>query len=186
VTDSFKQTIPAIQSELVKIFDNTGTFIRKFGSVGTGNGEFNGVIGVAVDKSDKIYVVDSGNYRVQVFDKYGNYISQKTFEKIPQVVTVDDTGKIFVALETNVIVIHDSNWNYIDHFGYTGSNEFEFKFITGMAFDASGNLHVSERANNAVKIIGATPQTLPLIQCRAAQVSIQSVRHLKWNPGYSE
>jgi hypothetical protein len=159
VTDSFKQTIPAIQSELVKIFDNTGTFIRKFGSVGTGNGEFNGVIGVAVDKSDKIYVVDSGNYRVQVFDKYGNYISQKTFEKIPQVVTVDDTGKIFVALETNVIVIHDSNWNYIDHFGYTGSNEFEFKFITGMAFDASGNLHVSERANNAVKIIGATPQT---------------------------
>jgi surface protein len=159
VTDSFKQTIPAIQSDLVKIFDNTGTFIRKFGSVGTGNGEFNGVIGVAVDKSDKIYVVDSGNYRVQVFDKYGTYISQKTFDRFPQVVTVDDTGKIFVALDNNVIVVHDSNWNYIDHFGYTGSNEFEFKFITGMTVDASGNLHVSERTNNSVKIIGATPQT---------------------------
>ena len=44
-------------------------FIEEFGSKGTGNGKFNTPIGIALDSdNEKLYVADSGNDRIQVFD----------------------------------------------------------------------------------------------------------------------
>jgi hypothetical protein len=42
-------------------------FQRKWGSPGDGDGQFNVLISLAV-RDDEVYVTDSGNYRVQVFD----------------------------------------------------------------------------------------------------------------------
>jgi surface protein len=154
----------------VQIFSNTGAFISKFGSAGSANGQFNFASSqdsIAIDNLDNIYVVDGGNKRVQVFNKSGTYLSQKTFEQTPQAIAIDATEKIFIAYSSNVIVIHDKNWNYIEHFGYTGSTgAFEFNYIAGMAVDVTGRLHVADRNNNSYKVFGASPQTLtgPLSQ----------------------
>jgi hypothetical protein len=115
---------------------------------------------------DNIYVVDGGNMRVQVFNKSNTYLSQKTFEQTPQAIAIDATEKIIIAFSSNVIVIHDKNWNYIDHFGSTGAGGFEFNYIAGIAVDAIGRLHVADRNNNSYKVFGASPQTLtgPLSQ----------------------
>ena len=44
-------------------------FIEEFGSEGTGNGKFNTPIGIALDSdNEKLFVADSGNDRIQVFD----------------------------------------------------------------------------------------------------------------------
>ena len=53
-----------------------GTFIRKWGSLGAGNGELNTPEGIAVDGRGDIYVSDSWNDRVQKFDPDGNYLGQ--------------------------------------------------------------------------------------------------------------
>lgn len=45
----------------------TPTFLAKWGSFGTGNGQFDRPWGVAVDASGNVYVADSHNYRIQVF-----------------------------------------------------------------------------------------------------------------------
>jgi sugar lactone lactonase YvrE len=106
--------------------------------------------------------------RVQVFNKSGTYLSQKTFEQTPQAIAIDATEKIFIAHSSNVIAIHDKNWNYIDHFGYTGStgDSFEFNYIAGISVDVTGKLHVADRNNNSYKVFGVSPQTLtgPLSQ----------------------
>jgi surface protein len=153
----------------VQIFSNTGTFISKFGSAGSANGQFNFASSqdsIAIDHLDNIYVVDGGNMRVQVFNKSGTYLSQKTFEQTPQAIAIDATEKIFIAYSSNVIVIHDKNWNYMDHFGSTGAGSFEFNYIAGIAVDAIGRLHVADRNNNSYKVFGVPPQTLtgPLSQ----------------------
>jgi YD repeat-containing protein len=49
----------------VEQFTSTGSFIGQFGASGTGNGQFKGPQGVAVNSSGGVYVVDSGNDRVQ-------------------------------------------------------------------------------------------------------------------------
>ncbi|HLK09969.1 MAG TPA: hypothetical protein VKW76_01170 [Candidatus Binatia bacterium] len=45
------------------------------GNVGTGGGEFEGVYGVAVDGSNRVYPNDKNNERIQVFDASGNFIA---------------------------------------------------------------------------------------------------------------
>jgi len=47
----------------------TYTFVTKFGSGGTGDGQFFFPSGVAVDSSGNVYVSDSGNHRIQKFCK---------------------------------------------------------------------------------------------------------------------
>ena len=52
------------------------SFILSWGSLGTGNGQFNSPYGVAVDKTGAIYVSDFYNNRVEKFDSGGIYSLQ--------------------------------------------------------------------------------------------------------------
>ena len=63
----------------VRVFDQNGTFLRDWGGVGSGNGQFNisaatSETMIAVDKNNQIYVCDPGNTRVQVFDSTGTFL----------------------------------------------------------------------------------------------------------------
>jgi tripartite motif-containing protein 71 len=42
----------------VQEFDSNGTFIRAWGSSGSGNGQFQGPMGIAVDSAGNVYVAD--------------------------------------------------------------------------------------------------------------------------------
>ncbi len=50
----------------------------KFGSSGSGEGEFNRPTDVAVDKDGIIYVADWLNDRIQVFDADGSFVTLRT------------------------------------------------------------------------------------------------------------
>ena len=56
------------------MFSRNGKFISKFGSKGSGDGQFNNLCGLAVNDKDQIAVVDYENNRIQVFDLYGNFL----------------------------------------------------------------------------------------------------------------
>ena len=58
------------------IFDDKDQLVRKFGSNGSNNGQFSSPRGVAFDSHNHLYVVESGNHRVQKFDINGNYLMQ--------------------------------------------------------------------------------------------------------------
>ena len=66
------------------IFDTSGAFLERWGSSGTANGQFNfqrtrftnqPVGGIAFDESGGFYVVDTGNFRVQHFDKTRKWLA---------------------------------------------------------------------------------------------------------------
>ena len=50
-------------------------FNIKWGSYGTGNGQFISPSGIAVDSSNNVYVVDAGNNRIQKFTSNGTFIT---------------------------------------------------------------------------------------------------------------
>ena len=58
----------------VWVFNREDQLVRKFGSNGTGNGEFNRPLGIAFDAHNHLYVTDHNNHRVQKFDNNGTYL----------------------------------------------------------------------------------------------------------------
>jgi hypothetical protein len=69
-------------------FDKDGKFLKSWGQTGSGQGQFNGVRGIATDAQGNIYVADSGNNRIQVFDGEGTFKSEITNIGTPQAICV--------------------------------------------------------------------------------------------------
>jgi DNA-binding beta-propeller fold protein YncE len=50
------------------VFDKSGKFLTMWGTKGTGNGEFENLHGIIIDKATgQVYVADTANNRIQVF-----------------------------------------------------------------------------------------------------------------------
>lgn len=67
----------------VQVFDSQGNFLAKWGTFATTDGEAAGSPGgfwgpraVAIDAAGNVYVTDTGNKRIQVFDADGNFLTQ--------------------------------------------------------------------------------------------------------------
>ena len=50
-------------------FTNDGTFVTKWGSQGTGDGQFRNPWGIGIDSSGKVFVSDFINNNIQVFER---------------------------------------------------------------------------------------------------------------------
>jgi DNA-binding beta-propeller fold protein YncE len=59
-------------------FDKAGKFVKSWGSKGSEPGHFSTVHGIAIDAQGNVYVADTGNKRIQVFDTGGNFKTQFT------------------------------------------------------------------------------------------------------------
>ncbi|MEI9974487.1 MAG: peptidyl-alpha-hydroxyglycine alpha-amidating lyase family protein [Ignavibacteriota bacterium] len=62
-------------ARIVKL-DETGRFIKAWGSRGSEPGQFDMPMSVATDAGGNVYVADLGNKRIQVFDNDGNFKTQ--------------------------------------------------------------------------------------------------------------
>src|SRR5947207_3432845 len=56
-------------------FTSTGSFVRSFGSLGTGNGQLDTPAGISVSGSTgDVYVADAGNNRTEEFSATGTFV----------------------------------------------------------------------------------------------------------------
>jgi hypothetical protein len=62
-----------INSRVAK-YSKAGDWVKSWGEPGTGPGQFNTPHAIAVDRSDRIYVGDRANRRIQVFDTEGKFL----------------------------------------------------------------------------------------------------------------
>ena len=61
----------------IQQFTTGGTFVREWGELGDGEGQFSSPRGIAFDSSrGDLYVADTGNHRIQKFSTRGTFILQ--------------------------------------------------------------------------------------------------------------
>ena len=81
----------------VHCFSSKGELRGSWGEPGSGPGEFNVPHGIAIDASDRIYVADRENSRIQRFSLTGKYLDEWTDVVRPCEVFIDPDGIVYIA-----------------------------------------------------------------------------------------
>jgi NHL repeat len=82
-------------------FTKDGKFIKAWGHLGTGPGEFETPHMLAMDSMGRLFVADRGNARIQIFDQSGRYLAEwKQFGR-PSGVYINKNDDIYVSDSTS-------------------------------------------------------------------------------------
>jgi hypothetical protein len=143
---------------------STYEFIMKWGTPGTGEGQFNGLYGVAVDSNDNVYVADSLNNRVQKFNSTGDFILEwgslgagDGQFLTPWCLAVDSNDNVYVADSWNHRVQKfNSTGGFILKWGTNGTEDGQFNRPFGVAVDSNDNVYVTDFYNHRVQKFNST------------------------------
>lgn len=140
----------------VRVFDiETGKHLRDIGKRGNKNGELNLPRDIAVDDSGNVYIVDGGNFRVQVFNRDGEFVQQigklgrqyGDFAR-PKGIAIDKQNNIYVSDAAH------GNYQIFDPTGRlllfigTRSEKFErasYMLPAGIDIDEDGRVYVVDQ-----------------------------------------
>ncbi len=136
-------------------------------------GKLNEPNGIAIGADDTIYVADTWNERIQVFNKNGSHPFAFAAEDGfwgPREVTVDSNGFIYVSdTGKHRVIKFDPKGHKIRTWGaldpktgapVPGNKPGEFDEPIGLAVDQTGNLYVADRLNFRIQVFAPDGQFL--------------------------
>ncbi|WP_374688856.1 6-bladed beta-propeller [Promineifilum sp.] len=142
-------------------FYNTtnGSFIRWLGAQGTGNGQFDRPNGVAYDAAGNLYVADTWNHRIQVFNASLTYLRQwgtlgsgAGQFRFPAHLDLDATGNVYVSDSNNHrLQVFTGNGVFVRQIGSVGNAPGQFYLPVGIDVGLDSYLYVSDTYNNRVQ-----------------------------------
>ena len=139
---------------------------------GSNANQFSGARGIAFDATGNMYIVDSGNNRIQKFP--ANSISSTNgttvaggngggsnadqFSSVNGGIAFDASGNMYIVDSGNNRVqkfpansINSTNGTTVAGGNGGGSNADQFSGATGIAFDASGDMYIVDSGNNRIQ-----------------------------------
>ena len=157
VSDADEILVSDIDADQLVQIDTYSRVDRSFGGFGYGAGNLRRPLGIAIEGREVVYVCDSENDRIAVFDRFGNF--QKTMgEDIllqPSALCVGPERTLIVAdTGHHRIVVFD-----LDSGGVVGSlggpnpgrGAMAFQFPRGVALGRAGRLFVLDSGNGRIQ-----------------------------------
>lgn len=151
-TNRFVYVVDTQQDQVLVYDADSYKLLRRIGTGGknhklTSPGDFSLPTNVAVDKEGNVYVTDTLNNRVEIFDADGNFIREfgkggdgpGRFAR-PKGVAIDSDGHIWVADEVQSRVqVFDQEGRLLIYFGQMGWYPGQFQALYGIAYDKQNN-----------------------------------------------
>jgi tripartite motif-containing protein 71 len=134
--------------QLVWKFSPNGTVIAKWGSFGTGDGQFTIPNSIAVDSNGYVYIADTN--RIEKFTLDGTYVTQ--WQNIwPTNIATDSSGNVYVAVSGDCIKKYSSSGALLLQIGSPGSGESQFgQGPVDVAVDANGTIYTLDYQNSCL------------------------------------
>jgi sugar lactone lactonase YvrE len=151
----------------VQKFGPDRRFLTAWGEKGSGNGQFEGALDVAVDGQGRVYVVDAGRGdipdeapAIQIFDAEGRFLaawgehgSGEGQLIDPSGLAIDANGDVWVAdFGNNRVQQFSPDGMFLTAWGESGSKAGQFFNLTDVAIDAHGRIWVSDWRNGRVQV----------------------------------
>jgi sugar lactone lactonase YvrE len=144
-------------------FDKSGKFIKEWGKLGTGPGEFDQPHALAFDSKGRLFVGDRNNNRVQVFDQNGTFLEEFRQFSRPSGIFIKNDILYVADSESESVSRNHNGWKRGIRYGSikdgkivafipdpdekaTGTSAAE-----GVAVDSRGNIYGAEVGPRAVK-----------------------------------
>ncbi len=133
---------------------------RSMTSLGDSAHAFESPLGITVDDSDVVYIVDSVPRRISVYDANGKFLRSITHESMerPTGIAIDSARRLIYVADSasrnspnHVIRVFDLDGTYLKAFGGVGSEHGKFSFPSYLALDDTGNLYVTDTLNGRVQ-----------------------------------
>ncbi|MFU8772751.1 MAG: NHL repeat-containing protein, partial [Anaerolineales bacterium] len=146
----------------VVIFDLDGNFINQFGSSGFAPGQFDEPVGMAIDDHGRLFIADTWNQRIQVFepDGFGNYRPLTSWEVYAwfgssldnkPFLAVDQHGRVFATdPEGYRVLVFTPDGEIINFWGDYGNGPDSFGLTGAVASDPLGGVWISDTGNSRI------------------------------------
>jgi NHL repeat/6-bladed beta-propeller len=154
----------AVALALVLASPGMALFLGEWGGSGSGAGQFNAPTGAATNTSNEVYVVDSGNNRVQRFSETGEFIGQ--FGSLgsgpgqfssPAGIAIGEDNFVYVADKGNARVEKlGPSGEFVSQIGGPG----RFAVPTDVAVTPAGDIFVSDAGHNKIFRFNAAGEVL--------------------------
>lgn len=145
--------------------DSEGKVISAFGKPGGGDGQFAYPHDIVMDSSQRLYVSDSNNGRIQIFDRKGQYLGkidgtkgEKGKMSLPRGVTIDPYQRLLVidALSHQIRFFEGTGESLFDY-GELGVEDGQLNFPNGIAVDGK-KIFIADRENHRVQVFAANSE----------------------------
>ncbi len=158
-TNRFLYVVDTQQDQVIVYDADTYKLLRRIGTGGknhtlTSPGDFGAPEGVAVDADGNVYVTDTLNDRVELFDADGTFISTfgkngdgPGFFERPKGIAVDSDGHIWVADEVqDRLQVFNKEGQLLTYIGYGhGDLPGQFQALIGVAIDKNNRVFTTEQ-----------------------------------------
>ena len=150
-------------------FDKDGKFLMDWGNppkdpANPGPNEWNTVHSIAISKDGRLFVVDRGHRRFQIFDVNGKFLDMFTtgVNSSPYYHFISTDGYLWVGDGgTQRILKYDLDGNYLYGWGGPGGQPGQFRGPHQLTTDQEGNLYVAEVFNGRVVKFRPKPNADP-------------------------
>ncbi len=142
------------------------TFVNSFGSLGSGDGQFNFLNQIAIDPAGNIYGADGSSERIEKFSSDGAFLAQfggpgNGDGQLAGVygLAVDPTGSFVYATDDgthNRVNEYTTGGTFVRAWGTTGSGDGDFNLPSGVAVGPTGDVYVGDNSNDRVEEFTAT------------------------------
>lgn len=121
-------------------------------------------LAVAIDQFGKIFVTDTGNRQIQVFDGRGKYLFRfgqgekdtRSNLNIPCYIAISPSKHIYVSDRgRNAVFIYSKDGKFLRQFKPNNENNYDWAPL-GLEFDEKGNLYVCDVVSNRVLVFDVT------------------------------